>query len=75
MWPALSMVGNRTCTQALWWFVCHFDAILQDTDGEDWAGVAGEPQPEVVVAVPLSQKRLAQQLQRWHEALGKVTIL
>ena len=37
--------------KAFWWFVGHFDAILQDSHWEAFGRVAGDPQPEVWVSL------------------------
>lgn len=48
-WPSPSVCSEQPCPEALWRLVGHLDAALQDGDGEQRAGVAGQPHAEVAV--------------------------
>ena len=52
---------------------CHFDADLQDGDGELWMRAAAEPQSEVRVRL-LHLQLLHQLVKLWHPAQGQVTV-
>mmetsp|Transcript_22137 Transcript_22137/g.48342 ORF Transcript_22137/g.48342 Transcript_22137/m.48342 type:complete len:214 (+) Transcript_22137:1762-2403(+) len=67
--------AQQTGTQALGRLVCHLDTVLEDGDGEDGAGVGGQPQPEVAIHLALHQLLLRDELQGWQEALGQVAVL
>lgn len=69
------MLQFFTRSESLWRLCSHLDSILQHTDGEGAAGIAGQPESEVLVTFAMRKVRLTQQLKGRHETLGQVAIL